>query len=74
MKDKLTQINDMAAVYKCKVWFDLIRRTFVDCDGKRTEIESWYIAKGWTRDEWRATFERVSGKKTAELWKESVQG
>jgi len=70
-KPNRPQIESLAALYHCRVVDGFMGSMFVEYEGKREDIGMWYVSKEWTRDEWRATFERVSNTKTAELWQKA---
>ena len=45
-------------------------RVFVRFNDISTYIGQWDFLQYWSRDEWQRTFERVSGTKTADLWRQ----
>jgi len=71
---KLTyrQILELAGLYHCMVFGGWHTETFVSYNyGERELVGEWHECSEWTRDEWRATFERVSNTKSAELWQKA---
>lgn len=82
------EAEKLAGIYGCKITyhraanaslFSNAQDTYIECGNAREHVGRSYGASravffcGWTTADWIKAFERVSGKKTANLWAQERQ-